>query len=115
MTFSNFIKLGTGTGVSCGVITFAFYKGKENPVGKQLNQKEKDNLAIYLAQSVCPTTVPKSTICLLGGPIAGATAGAGAFGIKNFRTVTRPAQAITWLIAATAISAFSAYNIGNRD
>lgn len=115
MAYSTYVKWGAGAGLVGGVISSEYYEGKSNPVDKKLNQTQKDSLVIYLAEAVCPTTIPKSTICLLGGPITGAGMGTGLYGIKNYRRVTRPAQAITWLIAVTAVSAFSAYNIGNRD
>lgn len=114
MSYSTYLKSGIGAGTVGGIIFAGYFTGKANPVGKELTQAEKDGLVINLAATICPTTIPKSTLCLIGGPFAGAGFGTGLYGIKNYRTVTRPAQAITWLIAATALSTFSAYNIGNR-
>ena len=114
MTYTAYLKWGTGAGLIGGVISSEYYAGKASLIKKELkNQTQKDSIAIFLSEALSPSNLTKSNLCLYGGPLAGLSTGASLYKIHRF--VNHPAHALTLLIAATAVSAFSAYNIGNRD
>ena len=113
MTYSTYLKWGTGLGFVGGVITSEHYAAKASNVNTELLQVQKDNLIPYIVQAIFPSTIPKSTLCLLTGPFVGASAGTGLYNLKNIRFIPHPVQAVTWLTAVTAITAFSFYHINN--
>lgn len=111
MTISTYLKWGTGAGLIGGVISSGYYAGKSN---KDLSkQAQKDALASAIAELI--TTSNKSTLCLFTGPLTGAAIGSSLYGIKNYKSLIKPVQLTTWLITLTAISAFSAYQIGKHE
>ncbi len=109
MSYSTYLKWGTGGGLIGGVIASGYYEGKASK--EHFKQAQKESLAIAVSELI----TNKSALSLFTGPLTGAAVGSSFYGIKNYKSLIKPVQLTTWLITLTAISAFSAYQIGKHE
>ena len=105
MSFSTYIKAGTGLGLTTGLITSAYFAGATNRLERESNPGFFGSMILSIGSAIC------------GGP-AGAVLGAGLYGMKRsiqyVRAAPRPVQTLFAAALATSIATTAAYEFGNK-